>query len=319
MFDIVMPLYNKEGFVREAIDSVMAQTFAEWRLFVVDDGSTDGGAEVVRAFGDPRIELIEQPNGGVGPARNRGIRAGKSDWIAFLDSDDVWNADHLEELDELRGRFPDAALIGCAFQRFSGTINAGQKSTAYARRGLTRYFGECARGCELLITSSAAVPRAALAEVGDFKPLPGNEDVELWARLALMGPVEVSSRCTVNYRVDTGGITDSGRRQPSSRPTRREELSSTIPTLEEALPSLADPALEQDINDYIDSRIGIRMVAAVLQGDISYARTLRTLYRGEPRGKARTAARIASMPTPIARLVVLAGIIAKRLRRRVFA
>jgi hypothetical protein len=313
VFDVVMPLYNKEKFVAETIESVLAQSFPDWRLFVVDDGSTDRGADVVRGYGDPRITLIEQVNQGVGPARNAGIRAGKAEWIAFIDADDLWNADHLEELNALRRSFDDAVLIGCAFRRFGGAIPR-QQWTGGGERRLARYFAECARGRELLVTSSAAVPRSALAATGEFKPLPGNEDVELWARLALHGPVAVSSRVTVNYRVDTGGITDAGvgAYQPGSRPMRREDFSSTIPTLEAALPQIGDPALRKDISHYMDSRVGLRLVAAVLQGDLTYARQVRAFYRGRPAGKAKAAAAIARLPAPLARLIVRAGLIAKR-------
>jgi len=87
MFDIVTPLYNKVEFIEATIRSVLAQSFAEWRLFIVDDGSADRGPELVRRFQDPRISLIEQTNRGVGPARNTGIRAGSAEWIAFLDDD----------------------------------------------------------------------------------------------------------------------------------------------------------------------------------------------------------------------------------------
>jgi glycosyltransferase involved in cell wall biosynthesis len=314
VFDVVMPLYNKDKFVAATIESVLGQSFADWRLFVVDDGSTDHGAEVVRSYGDPRILLIEQGNRGVGPARNAGIRAGKADWIAFIDADDVWNADHLEELDGLRGSFEDAGLIGCAFRRFSGAIAPQRRSGGVAERRLARYFAECARGGELLVTSSAAVRRSALEAIGDFKPLPGNEDVELWARLALHGAVAVSSRRTVNYRVDTGGITDAGMagHRSQSKPARRHDFSSTIPTLDRALPEIGDPVLRRDISDYMDSRIGLRLVAAVLQGDIAYAREVRAFYRGKPTGKARVAAAVARLPTPLARLIVRAGLIAKR-------
>ncbi|HEU4697106.1 MAG TPA: glycosyltransferase family A protein [Sphingomicrobium sp.] len=311
MFDVVMPLFNKEKFVAAAIESVLAQAFDQWRLFIVDDGSTDGGAEVVRGYGDPRITLIEQANQGVGPARNAGIGAGQAEWIAFIDADDVWNAGHLEELDALRRSFDDALLIGCAFRRFSGPVALAMRSSAGGERRVLRYFAECARGHELFVTSSAAVRRSALEAVGDFKPLPGNEDVELWARLALHGHVAVSSKPTVNYRIDTGGITDSGREE-SPKPTRRQDFSSTIPTLEHALPGVTDPTLRQDIIDYMDSRIGVRLVREVLDGDMTYARQVRTFYRGTPRGKARLAAAIARLPGPLARLIVRGGLLAKR-------
>jgi glycosyltransferase involved in cell wall biosynthesis len=304
MFDIVMPLYNKEEFVGATIDAVLAQSFADWRLIVVDDGSSDGGAEVVRGFDDPRITLIEQKNRGVGPARNVGIRAGANDWIAFLDADDIWNADHLAELNSLRRDFPQAGLIGCAFTRFSRAIEP-EPECAPGRRRLARYFRESADGHELLVTSSAAVRRQAILEVGDFENLPGNEDVELWARLALHAPVAVSSRPTANYRVDSGGITDKGMgRKVESKPTRREDLSSTIPTLERVLPAIRDDRLREDIFAYMDSRIGVRMTAAVLDGDIDYARQLLGLYRGKPAGNAATAAQIAKLPRPLGRSII---------------
>jgi hypothetical protein len=209
-------------------------------------------------------------------------------------------------------------LIGCAFKRFSGAVAPEAHSNGPAERRVARYFAECARGRELLITSSAAVPRAAIDEVGPFEDLPGNEDVELWARLALHGPVAVSSKQTVNYRVDSGGITDQGaqNRKSAEKPTRREQLSSTIPTLERALQNVADARLRQDIDEYIDSRIGIRMAAAVLDGDIAYARRLLKLFKGKPIGQARRAAMIARLPSPLARALVTIRSRAKRLLAR---
>jgi glycosyltransferase involved in cell wall biosynthesis len=318
MFDVVMPLYNKEEFVGATINAVLAQTFADWRLIIVDDGSTDGSAELVRSYGDPRINLIQQKNQGVGPARNAGIRSGTAEWIAFLDADDVWNGDHLAELDELRMIYPEAGLVGCAFRRFSGAIDPEQNTGGSSERRLTRYFAECAAGRELLVTSSAAVRRTVIDAVGAFQDLPGNEDVELWARLALHGPVAVSSKPTVNYRVDSGGITDKGmgRRKPEPKPTRREDLSSTIPTLERALPAITDAHLRGDIISYMDSRIGIRMTAAVLEGDVDYARQLLALYTGKPTGKAGVAAKIASLPRPVAKAAMALRSAIKQLSRR---
>jgi glycosyltransferase involved in cell wall biosynthesis len=317
MFDVVMSLYNTAPFVEQTVAAVVAQSFSDWRLIVVDDGSTDGGAEIVRRFDDPRITLIRQENQGVGPARNAGIRAGSAEWIALLDGDDVWNADHLAELDALRRSFPDAALVGCGFARFSGSIVPLHHSTGGDTRRLARYFAESARGAELFFTSSAAARRSALNSVGLFEPLPGNEDVELWARLALHGPVAVSSKRTVNYRVDTGGITDAGMRgrKPPPKPMKREELSSTIPTLTRLLPSITDSSLRREVAEYMDSKVGLALVAAVLKGDIVYARHLSTLYEGKPLGKARIAATIARLPTPLARTIVGLGQGIKRVPR----
>ncbi len=87
---IVIPLYNKRSLVERAIRSIQEQTFEDWRLIVVDDGSTDDGGDIVRGIADGRIELIRQSNQGPGAARNAGIARAESEFIAFLDADDQW-------------------------------------------------------------------------------------------------------------------------------------------------------------------------------------------------------------------------------------
>lgn len=93
--DIVIPLYNKASTVVRAIRSIRAQTFTDWRLIVVDDGSTDDGPRIVTDIDDPRIQLITQPNTGPGAARNKGIQNATAKYIAFLDADDEWYPHYL--------------------------------------------------------------------------------------------------------------------------------------------------------------------------------------------------------------------------------
>ena len=98
-----------------------------------------------------------------------------------------------------------------------------------------------------------------------------------------------------------------GGRKAPPKPLQREELSSTIPTLTRLLPAVADESLRQDIVEYMDSKVSLALVAAVLEGDIGYARHLLTLYEGKPLGKARIGAIIARQPAPVARLIVALG------------
>ncbi len=95
--DIVIPLYNKAATIGRAIQSIQAQTHQNWRLIVVDDGSTDSSADIVKQFqqNDPRIDCLTQPNQGPGTARNNGIRAATAPYVAFLDGDDAWYPDYL--------------------------------------------------------------------------------------------------------------------------------------------------------------------------------------------------------------------------------
>lgn len=94
---VIIPLYNKAPYVRRALDSVSAQTFADFEVIVVDDGSTDDGPAIARDYGDPRCRLIQQTNAGPGAARNAGVAQAKGELIAFLDADDEWLPEYLAE------------------------------------------------------------------------------------------------------------------------------------------------------------------------------------------------------------------------------
>jgi len=110
-------LYNKEKTVARTIKSILDQTFQDWRLIIVDDGSTDGSLSVVREFTDPRIEIIEQQNQGPGPARNTGIKAVTAEYVAFLDADDEWYPWYLENsLKAFDGH--DVAMVSAMYEQW---------------------------------------------------------------------------------------------------------------------------------------------------------------------------------------------------------
>jgi teichuronic acid biosynthesis glycosyltransferase TuaG len=99
LVSIITPMYNGERFVGQTIDSVLSQTYPNWEMIIIDDGSSDKGPEIVRDYTlkDNRITLLTQPNAGSGAARNNGIREAKGQYIALLDADDTWNPDFLEQ------------------------------------------------------------------------------------------------------------------------------------------------------------------------------------------------------------------------------
>ena len=97
LVSIIMPTYNCARFIRESIDSVLAQTYTNWELIIVDDSSTDNTAEMIANFNDPRIHYLRnEQNEGAALTRNKALRAAKGRYIAFLDSDDLWHPDKLE-------------------------------------------------------------------------------------------------------------------------------------------------------------------------------------------------------------------------------
>ncbi|MDP4270339.1 MAG: glycosyltransferase family A protein, partial [Bacteroidota bacterium] len=117
LFSVIIPLYQKGPFIARAIESVLCQTYKEFELIVIDDGSTDNGANIVEQITDHRLTLIRQENRGVSAARNKGISLAKGDYIGLLDADDKWEADFLMEMKRLIETYP-----GCGWYSSSGWI-----------------------------------------------------------------------------------------------------------------------------------------------------------------------------------------------------
>ena len=115
MLSIIIPLYNKQAVIARTIESILSQSYINWELIIVVDGSTDGSDEVVRLYlGDQRIRYIRKPNGGVSSARNRGIKEAKGEWICYIDADDYFLPEGLKTMVELAEKYnvtPNAIAI----------------------------------------------------------------------------------------------------------------------------------------------------------------------------------------------------------------
>lgn len=206
-FTVVIPLYNKEQHIERALRSVTAQTFTDFEVVVVDDGSTDRGAQVVKAFEDARIRLIRQANAGVSAARNRGIADAKGELVAFLDADDEWSPSHLDVLARLREKFPQAGLYSMAYRTCFHTgmmrISRIEKLPPPPWEGIIPdYFKTAAYRDSPVNASVACIPRILFKELGGF--LVGErlgEDLDMWGRVALKYPVAFSWQVGgTNYR-----------------------------------------------------------------------------------------------------------------------
>ncbi len=108
---VIIPLYNKEHFIKDTIYSVLNQSFSDWEMVIIDDGSTDSSVHIVQSVQDHRIRLYRQENQGVSCARNRGIKLAKGDFIAFLDADDKWMPDYLEKMITLAEEYSDYSVF----------------------------------------------------------------------------------------------------------------------------------------------------------------------------------------------------------------
>ena len=191
---VVIPLYNKAGHIARAVESVLAQTHRNFDLIVVDDGSTDGSAEVVRRCGDGRIRLVSQENAGVSAARNRGAVEAKDDLVAFLDADDQWLPDFLATALKLRDRFPQAAVWATTYAIVTREGDRWQPEFPFAAAtnaegGLIDYF-QSPGPCMPLHASAVMLRKDALVKAGGFPiDFRCGEDWDTWIRLALRYPI----------------------------------------------------------------------------------------------------------------------------------
>jgi len=185
---VVIPVYNGERYLREAIDSVLQQTYPSIEVVAVNDGSTDGSAEVLASYGD-RIQVVHQPNSGVGNARNAGIRACSGEFIGFLDQDDWWLPDKTQKQVNALLADDKVGLVHAPvfyYDNDSGAVVS--PLNPHARPELLT--GPCFERlllCNGIRNSSAIVRRSVLDHVGLCSPeIAGNtvQDYDLWLRIA---------------------------------------------------------------------------------------------------------------------------------------
>jgi glycosyltransferase involved in cell wall biosynthesis len=205
---VVMPAYDAAAFIGEAIESVLAQTFTDWQLVVVDDGSTDGTPEVVLGYHDPRIRLLRIAHTGLpAVARNRGLAASESPYVAFLDADDVWQLQKLERQLALLDSSPDVGLVHTGFEMLrNGALEPYVPPPELAAGG--PQFGRLAVG-NYVANSSVLLRRELLVEHGLFDEDPrlrGTEDFELWLRLSPHTTFGYVEEPLLVYRLHTANL-----------------------------------------------------------------------------------------------------------------
>lgn len=194
---VVIPLYNKSAEISRALHSVMAQSLCPREIIVVDDGSTDDSAEKVKAFNSPQLRLISQENKGVSVARNVGLKAAMSHWVAFLDGDDIWCADFLATIAELIKRYPCCGAYGTSF--FVEQNNERVAANTPTEEGLVDFFAE-AMHHYVLIPSATVVNRNLVLNLGGFpEGMRLGEDQYLWTKIARVAKVAFSPKKMVIY------------------------------------------------------------------------------------------------------------------------
>lgn len=208
-FSIIVPLYNKAPYVRKALESIVNQTFQDYEVIIVNDGSTDNSLDVTEKFFehiddrwiDDRLTIINQPNAGVAAARNNGVAASKGEFVCFLDADDWWEATYLEEMDKLIREYPEAGLYATNY--------------VYYKPGNTRIWLDFKTGyldyahaylvqpAMPVWTGAACMPRKVFDKLGGFpEGIKLGEDFLLWAKTALKYKVAFCEKPLAYYNND---------------------------------------------------------------------------------------------------------------------
>lgn len=204
----IIPCYNGERYLGEAIDSALGQTVAQLEVIVVDDGSTSNGPRDIAARYGDAVRYVRKENGGLSSARNVGIAEATGDIVAFLDDDDVWMPDKIEKQLALYGRLEQTGrrvgLIGTAFIYTDENLNElSRMSMPYAGSEFDRLIFKDIVG----LPSSVIVPRAVLSDVGGFdESLRASEDYDLWLRIASRYDIHSVDEYLVRYRQRRGTL-----------------------------------------------------------------------------------------------------------------
>lgn len=205
LFSIVVPAYNREALIKVAIDSVLAQTFGDFELIVVDDASKDKTCEAVLSYTDPRVKLIRQAvNGERGKARNTGIESAKGRYICLLDSDDRFLPNHLENFNKhlTATGFKKALYFGNAYNENIKGERSPRPQLPYDERNkfayILHYTFNPTRTC---------IDRDIMLEMPFDVSIPGIEDLDLWLRIAVKYPLVQLQEYTAIYLEHDGSYT----------------------------------------------------------------------------------------------------------------
>lgn len=219
---IVMPCHNAAVHLPASVGSVLAQTFGDWELIAVDDGSTDGTLAWLRAQTDKRIRTLAQANRGVSSARNAGLAEAGGTWVAFLDADDTWAAGFLEKMLAALQAHPEAALAYCGWQNVGLPGGRGEPFVPpdyeNAAKAETLFAG-----CRWPVHAALVRREAVLAAGGFDAELKNAEDYALWLRAATAAPIVRVPEVLAFYHFHGGTQASSNRARAALQQLRAQQ------------------------------------------------------------------------------------------------
>lgn len=211
-FSVVIPLYNKKESVLRAVHSVLNQTYKNFELIIVDDGSTDGSYNQLSNVHDSRVKVIKQSNSGVSVARNKGVQNSTSDYVCFLDADDEWDESFLYEIMSLILDSPESVIFCTRYEMINekGKPFIGKLFTKDNYFGvLNDFYSAYSKSRSLICSSNVCVNKNMLLKVGGFPVgVKTGEDIYVWLLLSLKGAVSFSSKILSKIYANAENRTD---------------------------------------------------------------------------------------------------------------
>lgn len=186
LFSVVIPLYNKEAYISETIKSVLEQSVQDFELIVLNDGSTDNSLNIVKAFKDSRISLIDQKNIGLSATRNKGINLASGDIVTLLDADDLWHTDFLKEIKSFHDKHANVDVFGTSYQEYNGTQLLSTKKniplTKFGTSFIIEDFFKCNLFQPILTASSIAFKKHITENLAFDSTINYGEDIDFYIK-----------------------------------------------------------------------------------------------------------------------------------------
>lgn len=208
-FTVIIPLFNKENFIESTLKSVLNQSFSDFEVLIINDGSTDKSEEKVLKFKDSRIKYFYKENGGVSAARNFGIEKAKANYITFIDADDFWYPNFLEEMFENIDRFPELKVFSAAIE-VETSKKVFPSSYSIVKTGdfeIVNYFDASFKET-VICTSCAVFHKSVFEKTRNFDiQIKSGEDTDMWIRIGLIYQILFSWKILARYVYDPKSLT----------------------------------------------------------------------------------------------------------------
>lgn len=207
LVSIITPSYNTGKYINDTILSVINQSYSNWEMIIVDDCSTDDTEAIVYSFGDPRIRLLKnKTNLGAAISRNKAIKEANGEWIAFLDSDDLWTSDKLEK--QLNFMAQNRYAFTCAYSSYiDEDSNSLQKlDTCPSKIGIIGMYLYNWVGC---LTAMYHVPTVGLVQIED---IPKRNDYAIWLQIVKKTPCYCMPECVGKYRIRKSSLSHTSKK-----------------------------------------------------------------------------------------------------------